>query len=778
MKRVLTCVCMAVLTYAPSWAMLTAGNEYYIWLNIYEKLLGTNEAGDGPALSAYGTKSDGYVFVAESSGNGDYVLLRQKSSGKYLAASSSSNWSVTLESRSTADRFCWQTDEGTYVYIVNKKSGNFLGIDGANRGKDYVNVYYDKPKGSHSQFSIIPATGSSWDDARQAYESPVYTNAQNVSEIDYCLLSDKQIDRSDAIDIHITANHDPIQGSSSVNLGSDRTWLIVDNIVPSQVISDYLHYVTIGGVPAQVDVNCRVAIFLNGAAVIPLPSVPMTCEGTDGSFTLEVGNHSDLEEQSNTMTSFTLRRGYMATLATGADGSSHSQVFVADHADLSVTLPTALDRRVTSVNLKPWQYLSKKGWADTRGLSRGPELRASWYWTWSAGYSSTTDIEYVPCRQHRYWPSVAEVNRKTATASLSINEPEHSEQHTSDKCTCGGTTSEWTAYTFNKDFQAGGGRIGSPQPTAASYLTQYFKYVDENNNESRCDFAVTHAYWDVGNRDENTYAKYVTDECWTIWNNTGRPLWLSEIEVGASWFDNTKSKINSYDKARSYLQALLQKLEECNYIERYAIYGFDYWRNYMFYEEGGITPAGQVYRDHRSTFAYHAECTKEPVWWTPGVKKPMLQCEPNTADGTATFTIGNANGDTTSELVLEATSGTGGWQRVTTIDKRSELEPTTLSLTLPLTDIISAGGKFRVTIRTLYGGSSTSDEVKVDLSTTAIHALDDATLPTADGKLLPSSTQTFDMQGRKLTSWSGANSTPNHIGKGVRISQGKKYITK
>ena len=52
----------------PTRATLTVGSEYYIWLNIYEKLLGTNEAGDGPALSAYGTKTDGYVFVAENSG--------------------------------------------------------------------------------------------------------------------------------------------------------------------------------------------------------------------------------------------------------------------------------------------------------------------------------------------------------------------------------------------------------------------------------------------------------------------------------------------------------------------------------------------------------------------------------------------------------------------------------------------------------------------------------------------------------------------------------------
>ena len=611
MKRILLTTCLVLLTFVTAGAALKTGDEYYIWLNIYEKLLGSNAAGNGPALSAYGTRSDGYVFVAEDAGKSGYVLLRQKSSGKYLAASSADSWSVTLEAKSTDDRFCWMADEGTYVYLINKKNSKYLGIDGANKGSTYVSVYYDKPKGSHSQYSIIPATGSSWDEARQAYQSEVYTNAQGVSEVDYCQLKDKDLDYSDNIDIHITSNDHPMTGSS-VNLGSDRTWLVFDNIVPSEVINNYLSDVTINGQTAENGVNCRVAIFLNGAVVIPTPDEPMVCESTVGDFSLDVGNHADLGEQRNTMTGFTLRRGYMATLATGTNGSGYSRVFVADHADQIITLPQALSRRVVSVNIKPWQYLSKKGWGDTGGATRGPELRATWYWSWSADYDSTTDMEYVPCRQHRWWPGVDKVNSKTATASLSINEPEHPEQHTSEKCSCGGTMSVETVYGVNKDFLPGGGRIGSTQPTDFSYLTDYCKMIDDN--KSRCDFAVTHAYWDIGSRDANTYARFVTDQCWTVWNNTKRPVWLTEMELGASW-NNYAAAITSYDVSRTYLQVLLQGLEECDYIERYAIYSFDYWRNKMFKDDGSITPAGEVYRDHRSTFAYHANCMKIPEWW-------------------------------------------------------------------------------------------------------------------------------------------------------------------
>lgn len=701
--------CILLASVLTAQAALTNQSEYYLWLNIYEKLLGTNEAGTAPALSAYGTntETDSYIFVAEESSTSGYILLRQKNSGKYLAASSSSSYNMVFENNAgTDDRFLWKVDEGVYTYLTNKKNGKYVGVDGANKGQNYVNIYYDKPKGSHSQFSVIPATGNTWDEARQAYESAVYTNAQGVKEIDYCLLKDATIDRSDAIDIHITANDTPIQGTATINLGSDRTWLVFDNIVPSQVTSTYLKYVTIDGKKATNGSNCRVAIYLNGAVVIPKPSSIMTCQGTNGEFTLGVGNKTDLDKQSNTMTSFMLRRGYMATLATGTSGNGYSRVYVADHADLKITLPKALTKRVTSVNVKNWQYLSKKGWGNLGGKSGADQLRATWFWTWSADNSSTADLEYVPCQQHRYWPSANDVNSHTATASLSLNEPEHSEQHTS--CSCGGTTNEWTAYKFNDDFLPNGGRIGSPQPTDLSYLTNYFKHVD--NMATRCDFAVTHAYWDLASYDEISYANWFCNtQCKSVWNNTGRPLWLTEMEISASWNSN---KVSSYEQNRKYLQVLLQKMEECPWIERYAIYGTDMWQTYMFYDANpskGLTPAGQVYRDHRATFAYNANYTKEPVWWTPGVKAPTLALKTNAARNTITFTIGNTNGDATETLALQRKTQ-NGWENLYVVEDRPQLEKTSFTHIMSLDDIDCENDIFRVATTTLYDTHAESSE--------------------------------------------------------------------
>ena len=688
-------------------AALTPDREYYLWLNIYEKLIGSNADASAPALSAFEVSSDAdsYVFIAEDAGKSGYVLLRQKSSGKYLAASGSNSYSVVFESeRSTADRYCWQTDEGLYVSIINKKSGKRLGIDGAQKGKDYVPFYYDKPKGSHAQFSVIPATGT-WDESRRAYVSPEYVNAQGVKEIDYCQLHALKINRSDSIDIHITANSTPITGSaSSVNLGSDHTWLIFDNITPSDVSKNYLKYVTINGKKAVNGTNCRIAIYLNGAAVIPTTGKRvMTYSGTEGDSYLNSGNNKTLSGKNNTMTAFKLQRGYMATLATDINGKGYSRVYVADHADLEVTLPEALAKRVSSVNIKPWQYLSKKGWADTDGATKGSDLRASWYWSWSAGYDSTMDMEYVPCRQHKYWPSKDEVNNKTNSAAFSVNEPEHSEQHTSDKCNCGGTVDSWYCTTITPDFLEGGGRIGAPQPTDFSWMNDYFGHADDM--AYRCDFAVTHAYWDISGRTESSYADWFVSHCKEAWNSTGRPLWITELEIGSSWGE----KVEDYDKYCKYLLVLLQKMEESDWIERYAIYDYDVYQCFMYYRDSNwkrtsLTPAGQVYRDHRSTFAYNSKYTKVPLWWAPSAKRPSLETTQNATTGKFNFAITNPNGDMTDELYVERLMADGTWQEVARVDSRSRFDNEKVNInTVAIEGANIDNDQFRVTVKTLRG---------------------------------------------------------------------------
>lgn len=704
-------------------ASLTPDREYYIIHSVYDKVLGSSEDGTTPALSDFVTNSAdsaSYVFVAEASGQNGYVLLRQKSTGRYLASSTSNSYGVVFQSsRSTADAYCWRVSEGLNQAIVNKRNtSRRLGIDGGKKGQDYVSVYYDKNRGSHAEFHIIPVVGNKLTTSRQEFESEVFTNSIGNQEIDYLQVHDRRIDRSDTIDIHIAANTKPISGSSRIYLRSLGTWLIFDNITPSDVIKNYLSYIYIKGVKASVGTNCRVAIYLNGAVVIPTASLrPMelfTEQNLEGTRTnLTATNRTTLTTKNNTTRSFILHRGYMATVATDIKGGGYSRVYVADHHDIVVNeLPTALDQRISSVNVRPWQYVSKKGWCSTTGQgsnqTEAGKVRATWFYTWSADRSSTDNLEYIPIRQHLSWPSMSEIaSYSVESANLSFNEPEHSEQHTSDKCSCGGTISAWTSCTKTPDFNVTGARIGSPAPTDASWLTEYIGHVDDM--AYRCDFVAFHAYWGT-NEAANAQAWY--NRLKSIYDSTKRPIWITEWNNGASW--TTESWPSNYsdqlEKQRKAIQEITEMLDTCRFVERYAIYNWDtYYRAMINWDDGSVLPAGQVYRDNRSTFAYNASVQKVPNWWAPAAKTPSFEMQRNESAGTLTFTIDNPNNDLTATLTVEVLTADGTWQQIAEVTDRSKFD----SDDVVISGVDAAGldletARFRVVVKTLLGKTVTS----------------------------------------------------------------------
>ena len=712
---------------------LQAGNEYYIIHAVYDKVLGSSEDGKSPALSKYITgeaEADSYVFVAEESGKEGYVLLKQKSTGRYLASSTSNSYSIVFQStRSTDDAYCWRVNEGMNSYMRNKRNtSRRVGVDGGHGGNDYVSIYYDKIQGSHATFHIVPVTGENVTDALRAYESEEFTNAIGNKEIDYHQIFNKQISRSDTVDIHICANTNAIMGTTSkITLGSLGTWLIFENITPSEVIDRYLKYVYIRSSKAAVGTNCRVAIYLNGAAVIPTlaggtlrPMEVYNEPNLEGKRTyITVGNRTTLGNNSNTTRSFILRRGYMATVATGISGEGYSRVYVADHHDIVINeLPTALDRRISSIFVKEWQYVSKKGWCSTTGQganeTEAGKMRATWFYTWSADRHSTNNLEYIPIRQHIYWPSMSTINGfTTSSAALSLNEPDHSEQH--DNCDCKGTITPWKACTITPDFVSGGERIGSPAPTDASWLTEYIGHVDDM--AYRCDFVAFHAYWGTN---EAANASVWYSRLKDIYNKTKRPIWITEWNNGASWTTESwpSNWSDKLEKNRKAIQEIVEMLDTCSFIERYAIYNWDTnYRAMINWDDGYVQPAGQVYRDARSTFAYNAAVQKVPNWWTPAAQAPSFVMTADEATGKLTFIISNPNTDMTESLRVERlAAGTTEWQTIAELSEsadRYKFENKSITI-----DKISSEGfdlakdRFRVTVVTLTGktvNSSTKD---------------------------------------------------------------------
>lgn len=550
------------------------------------------------------------------------------------------------------------------------------------------------------------------------------------------------------VDLHIEREDSPIE-SGSFNITDGDAWIIFDNTLPSEVISSTLGFITIDGEQAVKNENCRVAIYLNGGVLIPHGDSYEPFEAYTGqlyggdAMTYGLGKHN-LESDANSCRSFILRRGYMACLASDADGAGYSRVFVADHEDLLFPeLPAALDGRISSIHIRKWNYVSKKGWCSTNSNSSIAEeclkMRATWFYTWSADRSTTEDTEYIPIKQHRYWPSWSQINAlEESTHVLGINEPEHSEQHTSDKCTCGGTTGAWTACTLTPDFQESGMRIGSPSPTDMSWLYQYIGHVDDM--AYRCDFVAIHAYWGT-NEMANASAWY--QQLKTIYETTKRPIWITEWNNGASW--TTESWPDGYsaklEQQRAAIVSILEVLDTCRYVERYSIYNWDsYYRAVINTDDGWVTPAGQVYRDNKSTFAYNADVQYIPHWWTPSVKDVELGLEADETEQTLTFTFTNPNVDLTDSLVLQykPEDNPDEWQTLYTELDRSRYDSESFSVTLPFSEAGSGQTTYRLKVET-QGETRYSSEVEYSLPlqyTDGISAITAAGLSIEEGRIV------------------------------------------
>lgn len=691
---------------------IKTGGEYFIISDYYNKVLGTDaEGSETPALSTYGTVTDNnaYIFVAEASSSDGYYLLRNKATGKYLTASTSNSWSlVWKDTKGTSDEYLWKLDVQMGRSITSKRNtGKQLGSDWSE--SDFVKVYYNKSANSLTRFTVVPVSEVGLDASLTNAHTSLFTNEIGRQEQDFYQVTEAVTAEKNS-DLHIVSST-PFAVSGSVNLPDASSWLILEGVTPSEAIDQWLDHITIGGAKAQNGTNVRVAIYLDGAAVIPTRAndAAITAYSEPGltgtTLKLRNQNYKTLNAYNNRIRSLVLKRGYMAILYSGQGESGYSRVYVADHADLILeNLPEALDRRISSIHIKPWQYTAKKGWCSTQsnsGIADGAaKMKASWFYTWSADRNSTANCEYVPIRQHIYWPSIATIASKEAsTHVLSFNEPDHPEQH--KDCDCGSTISAWTATTKTPEMTQTGMRIGSPAPTDLSWLTEYAGHVDDM--AYRCDFVALHAYWGP-NEANGAQAWY--NRLKDVYDKTGRPIWITEWAYGASW--TTEKWPSGYgdqlEKNRAAIFDIVNMLESCPFVERYAYYQWDTSSRRFINDDGWITPAGRVYRNTKSTFAYNKDVQRIPNWWKPSAKVTGLQI--STVNDDVQFSLSNTNGDCTESIVLERLQD-GTWTTLNKWDERPDFDNETLTFSLPKNQINRFSDRFRVTTTTLYGVTTT-----------------------------------------------------------------------
>ena len=415
----------------------------------------------------------------------------------------------------------------------------------------------------------------------------------------YATLTDTTVNLSGKSALHITGTGDPIPGCT-INLNSDDAWFYLDNIRPDSVSSAFLGRIYVSGVGAVLGTNVRVVQNAYGTIVIPHAPGFQPLEAFSGrNFTGSAqafgqytyyNTPASLGAMHQAMSSFKLKRGYMATVASQANGLG-AKVYVAQDADIEISaLPASLDDAVQFVRVIPWRWVGKKGSCDV-----SPDtLNATWHYNWDNNKESTLNWEYVPIRQQRWWPGYP-TNKQNVTHLLGYNEPDNPVEDAHTSLNNGDVD---TAIAVWPELLTMGLRVGSPAVTDGGEAWLY-DFIDKADAKGlRVDYVAIHFYR-CGYTATSLYN-------WlkNIHERTGRPIWITEFNNGANW---TGCADPTYAQNATVIGDFITMMENTPWIERYAVYSnVEAVRN-MVYVEGGLTPAGVVYRDKATNVGYLQE---------------------------------------------------------------------------------------------------------------------------------------------------------------------------
>ena len=335
---------------------------------------------------------------------------------------------------------------------------------------------------------------------------------------------------------------------------------------------------------------------------------------------------SILENLNDNISSFILKRGYMATFAEHEDGSGNSKVFIASENDIAVSeLSEYLNNKISFIRVVPWNWVTKKGTAGDI-LNMGND----WFYKWSNNGNSDINREYSPMA----WGKGAadddndiEIikDKYKSTHILAFNEPDD----------CNGQSGQYgnmcvvdTSLTYYKNLLKSGLRTVSP----ACRQGGVFDWLNEFNSKAvdqkiRIDVIAVHWYDWASNPENspnanpqdifNRFVNYL-DSVHQIYN---LPIWITEFNA---------NKYRNEWVHRQFLQLALPFLEETEYIERYAFFEPITDVANFFDENNNFTQIGEYYHDFMSTNSIVNEQYSSPSNLNyDDYEFNELECDPN-----------------------------------------------------------------------------------------------------------------------------------------------------
>ena len=201
-------------------------------------------------------------------------------------------------------------------------------------------------------------------------------------------------------------------------------------------------------------------------------------------------------------------------------------------------------------------------------------------------------------------------------------------------------------------------RVGSPAPTDGGRSSWLYPFIQQADAAAlRVDFVAVHYYQCHNPADPAGAATQMYNFLLNVYQNTGRPVWITEWNNGANW---TTCADPTFAQQQACIDAMTDMLESTPFVERYSIYSWVEEVRQMHYNAGGFTPAGVTYHDKASRIGY-----QQVIPEAPSLAGAFYRFENDARDtsayghaaitkGAATFTTGHAgkavvmSGDATS----------------------------------------------------------------------------------------------------------------------------------
>lgn len=499
-----------------------------------------------------------------------------------------------------------------------------------------------------------------------------------VSQVTTAVTLDSNVD-------YIVTDAVPFGENGTVNITKvQRAVLILAGVRPSKAKEMVEAHVLINGAKAVVDQNCQLKMYDLGSIIYPYDKdfKPLTVysgksfAGTScNDFGLEntggFMNTLTEEKLNNQIRSFKLKRGYMVTFSLLPGGRGYSRCFIAANEDLEVSsLPTLLDKRISSYRIFKWVDANKIGLAATEDkvlFNAMPNVTSCY--NWGKGSDNGPDVECVPHHIYENWPAPSDLGTATWSPHMKTNnEPNNTDDDPKGRVeTVDEVLANW------EDLMATGMRLCAPA-THDGGLEWDHNFLDSIDARGwRCDIIDLHCYWPEWNLLNQVKG-------WT--DRHHRPVWISEWTWGSDWDGKNLQGIFNVAKTaserdnpsedhlnqnRDVVQRACENWNASDFIERY--YYWNHWANVSkLYYDGKLTPAGEMYSKLNSGLAYNGKYDFVPTT-PPQRNTSALTIEYDKASKVATLRWHDYNGEMNRSMLLKRrVDGNSSWKTFLTVD--------------------------------------------------------------------------------------------------------------